>query len=83
MTEKRDGEEEARRILDRVRRDSETFGSSSMARAGEGSADRDKPAGPLGQEEDRVEVLGRRIGRTLGAVAAIVLFAYLLKTYVL
>lgn len=74
-------EAEARRILERVDRESETIGSSGFAR----TADRvtahfradDAPDG------DRIEQLGRRIGRGLGLIAFVGLAVYLFLTYVI
>jgi uncharacterized membrane protein len=57
---------EARRVLDRAARESETLAGSSFARA----------AGQAGGE-DRIERIGRLIGRTLGAIAAIALIVWL------
>lgn len=75
MRDGRDHEEgpaEARRILQRVARESETIGSSNLARA----------AGRPGrEEEDPIERLGRRIGRILGILAAAALVVYLLANY--
>lgn len=75
--------EEARRILERVERESETVGTSSMARTTQKF--RDNLAGIDGNEEDNdpIEVLGKRIGRSLGWIAVIFLIIYLLNTYIL
>lgn len=74
--------EEARRILERVERESESVGTSSMARTTRKF--RDNLAGIDGNEEDNdpIEVLGKRIGRSLGWIAVIFLIIYLLNTYV-
>ncbi len=75
--------EEARRILDRVERDSETVGTSSMVRTtrqfGKNISGRDGNA----DDNDPIEVLGKRIGRTLGWIAMVILVIYLLNAYVL
>jgi hypothetical protein len=70
--DKKDGPAEARRILQRVARESETIGSSNLARAA---------SRPVREEEDLIERLGRRIGRTLGFLAAAALVVYLLANY--
>jgi hypothetical protein len=80
---------EARNALERVRRDSETLGGSSMARAASDKT-RDKAKGwadhfagkdAQGQGEgggtDAAELWGRRIGRSLSLIGVIVL-TYLL-----
>jgi hypothetical protein len=76
---------EAKAALERARRDSETLGGSTMARAAgdkaKGWADhftaRDAEGqGPQG-ETDAIELWGRRIGRTLSLIGVIVL-TYLL-----
>ncbi len=58
---------EARKALDGVKRDSESFLGSSMARAADHFSGKDAPEG------DRIEVLGRRIGRSLSLIGVIVL----------
>ncbi len=73
-------EEESHRILERVSQESETVGTSSMSRV----AERVKAHARAddADQNDWAEVWGTRIGRTLGAVFAIFLLAYLLQTYV-
>jgi len=56
---------EAKAALDRVKRDSESVLSSSMARAAEHFSAKDAPEG------DRIELWGTRIGRGLSLVAFI------------
>ena len=58
---------ESRRILERVGVDSESLGASSLARAGRhfGGAD--------GDQDDRIEVWGKRFGRVASLVALVVL----------
>lgn len=58
---------ESARILERVRREQENVLTSSMARAG------DHFAGKDADPDDKIEVWGRRIGRSLSLVAVIVL----------
>lgn len=68
-------EQESRRILDRVARESGPLGGSETARAAREALDhlagRDAPA------DDPVEVWGRRIGRILGVIVAIYLLGQL------
>lgn len=75
--------EESRRILERIERESETVATSSMARTSElvrkGLSGRDG----TGDDLDPIEVLGKRIGRTLGWIAMIALVIYLFITYAL
>lgn len=74
--------EESKRILERIERESETVAASSMARASD--LLRKGLSGKDGNSEDAdpVEVLGKRIGRTLGWIAMIALVVYLLVNYV-
>lgn len=60
-------EAEAKAALDRVRRDQEGLLGSSMARAADHFAGKDAPEG------DRIELWGRRIGRSLSLVLFVVL----------
>lgn len=73
-------ERDAKRALERVKRDAETLGGSGIARAGERLgrhfAGRDAPVEAEGAA-DWAEVWGRRIGRALSLVGVVVL-AYLL-----
>ena len=72
-----DRSREARDALERVVRDTETLGSSSLARAGKrvgahfAGADAPRP-GPEGAA-DPAEIWGRRVGRALSVVLGIVL----------
>lgn len=74
-------QEEAKRILERVKQDSETAGTSSMQRVADqmrehiGAADAD--------QSDWAELWGTRIGRGLGLVFFVFLVIYLTKTYIL
>lgn len=77
----KDDDQEARDALERVRRDSETLGSSSLARMGRRLGDhfggRDAlGAGPDGGT-DPIELWGRRIGRSLSVVGVLVLALWL------
>ena len=58
-------------ILRRVVRDSETAGTSSLARAA--NQLNDHFAGTDAPENDLIEIWGRRIGRTLSLVAVVFL----------
>jgi hypothetical protein len=73
-------EREARETLDRVARESETIGSSSLGRLGRRAGDHFAAKDALGEAEggtDPIELWGRRIGRALSLIGVIVL-AYLL-----
>jgi len=79
MTE---NEREAREALERVERDSQTLGSSAMARVGHRLQDhfagRDAIGATEGGGTDPVELWGRRIGRALSLLGVIVLSLWLL-----
>lgn len=64
-------EDESRRILERVERDSSDFFLGGTKRA------RDHFAASDAKDEDWTELWGRRIGRTLGLGFAIVLIVWL------
>lgn len=74
-------EEESRRALERVRRETETVGGSAMARATQRLSDHFSGKDAIGQAEDggtdQVEVWGRRIGRTLSLLGVIGLTIWL------
>ncbi|MBO6640118.1 MAG: hypothetical protein JJ920_19645 [Roseitalea sp.] len=74
-------EDEARKVIERVERDSEIVGRSSFVRAA-GKA-RDHLTAAEADADDPVEVWGRRVGRILSVIAFIVLalwlFAYLTR----
>jgi len=74
-----DEETESKRILERVEQESETVGTSSVKRVAE------RVKGHLSAEDtdenEWVELWGKRIGRTLGAIFVIFLIIYLLRTY--
>lgn len=60
-------EAEAKAALERVKRDSETLLGSSMGRAAQHFSGADAPEG------DRIELWGRRIGRSLSLIGVVVL----------
>lgn len=71
----------SRQILDRVERESETIGTSGLARTADKTA-RDLSSG-YQAEDDPIELWGKRIGRGLGAVVVVYLIYHLATTYVL
>jgi hypothetical protein len=70
---------EAREALDRVRQDSETVGSSSMARLGRRLGDHLGGQDAIGEDgsTDPIELWGRRIGRSLSILAFVALSLWL------
>lgn len=76
-----DRERESRAALERVQRDSETLGASSIARvarrAGDHFSGRDAIEEEAAGAPDPVEIWGRRIGRALSVVLAIALVWWL------
>jgi hypothetical protein len=80
VQDRREGE--ARDALARVARDSETVGTSSLARTGRRLTDhfggRDALGAAEGGSTDPIELWGRRIGRALSVVAFIGLSLWLL-----
>ena len=68
---------EARRILERVNTDTESFGTSSLARSALRA--RDHFAGADADQDDPVEVWGRRIGRIAALVMVVVLLWWLVN----
>jgi hypothetical protein len=76
-------EDEAREALERVARDSETIGASSLARTSRRLsahfAGRDAVGAADGGGTDPMELWGRRIGRALSVVAFVVLSLWLLS----
>ena len=70
-----DRQQDAKTALERVARDSETVGASSLARAGRRVGDhfagRDAMGAAEGGGTDPIEVWGRRIGRGLSLVAVV------------
>lgn len=70
-----DRDREARSALDRAARDSETLGGSTLARTTKPGGDDGSGVGPGFEdgEHDPVEIWGRRVGRVISVVLAIVL----------
>ena len=72
-------EREAREALERVARESETIGGSSLGRIGRRIGDHFSARDAVGETEgaaDPVELWGRRVGRALSLIGVVVL-AYL------
>ncbi len=82
--EDEDRQREAREALERVARDSETLGTSSMARIGQRVGGHFRGDDAIGAAEgggtDPAELWGRRIGRALSAIGVIVLTYWLGQT---
>ena len=77
---KSDPEREAKAALERVARESETIGGSSLARAGQRVGSHFGARDAVGQAEggsDPVELWGRRIGRALSLIGVVVLAYFL------
>ena len=72
-------EKESRRILDRVNIDSETVGSSSLARSAEKT--RDHFLGKDADPDDPIEIWGKRIGRVLSIAIVLYLLTYLYNMF--
>ena len=74
-------QKESRDALERVRRDSETIGSSALARSARRVADhfagRDAVGDAEGGGTDPAELWGRRIGRALSLLGVILLTYWL------
>jgi hypothetical protein len=79
MTNDRD--QEARDALRRIQRETETVGTSSLARMGRRVGDHLSGKDAVGAEEgggtDPIELWGRRIGRSLSVIGVIVLAFWL------
>lgn len=73
--------DKAKRDLDRVSAESDTLGTSAMARMAKKTSDRFSAADV--DQDDKIEVWGTRIGRGAGLIFAIFLAIYLFYTYVL
>jgi hypothetical protein len=72
----REREKQSREALERVARESETIGTSSLARVGRRLGDHFAGAdavGDAGGGTDPVEIWGRRIGRALSLIGVVVL----------
>ena len=76
-----DRERESRAALERLERESETLGSSSLARMGRRLGDHFGGADAVGEGEgggtDPMELWGRRIGRALSLLGVIALGLWL------
>ncbi len=79
MSDSRD--RESRETLERVRRDTETLGASSLARVGQRAADHFSGRDAIGTAEgggtDPIELWGRRIGRAISVLVAVALVWWL------
>ena len=76
-----DREREAREALERVQRDTETLGSSALARMGRRAGDHFGARDAVGEADggtDPVELWGRRIGRGLSLIGVVILGIWLL-----
>ncbi|MGE0230764.1 MAG: hypothetical protein AB7O39_07055 [Flavobacteriaceae bacterium] len=73
-------EEEARASLGRLAAETETIGTSQLARRGDRA--RDHFIAPDSEDEDATEIWGKRIARGLALVALIALVIHLFRTYV-
>ncbi|HYI88466.1 MAG TPA: hypothetical protein VEY05_01030 [Beijerinckiaceae bacterium] len=74
--DEREREKQSREALERVARESETIGTSSLARVGRRLGDHFAGAdavGDAGGGTDPVEIWGRRIGRALSLIGVVVL----------
>ncbi len=73
---------EAREALERVQRDTDTLGSSALARMGQRAGDhfggRDAVGSAEGGGTDPIELWGRRIGRMLSLIGVVILGLWLL-----
>lgn len=74
-----EAERESRRILERVDRESETVGTSSLARTV--LKTRKHFMGDDKDVDDPIEVWGTRIGRGLSLLGVTILVIYLYNTY--
>jgi hypothetical protein len=76
-----DSKRESREALERVKRDSETLGSSSLTRMSRRMTDhlsgRDAIGAADNGDTDPIELWGRRIGRSLSIVGFVVLVYWL------
>ncbi len=79
--ETRKQETESDRILKRVEQESEVLGSSSFSRVAN-KVTNHMEASDVDQQ-DKIEVIGARIGRLLSVIFFVFLVFYLLVTYVL
>jgi len=72
---------EARRILNRVEREAEQVGTSSMARTA--NKVRDHFLGEEKHQDDKIEIMGKRIGRGLAILVFVILAFTLVSNYIL
>lgn len=72
----RQREKESERVLDKVAAESEVFGTSSFVRTANKA--KDHLSGSDGDQSDKVEVWGKRVGR---ALSVIVFFALVIWLY--
>jgi hypothetical protein len=75
MAERQDSENESRRILERVARETDPSGTSFVARTAKGM--RDHVAAADADRTDPIEVWGTRIGRILGLLLALGMMVWL------
>jgi hypothetical protein len=75
MAERQDSDDESRRIIDRVARETDPGGTSFIARTAKGA--RDHVTAADADQSDPIEYWGTRIGRALGFVIAIGLLIWL------
>jgi hypothetical protein len=75
-----DREREAREALERVQRDTETLGSSALARMGRRAGDHFAAKDAMDPDggADPIELWGRRIGRILSLIGVVILGLWLL-----
>lgn len=75
-------EREAREALERIKRDTDSVGSSALARMSRQAQDhftaRDAVGAGEGGETDPIELWGRRIGRSLSLIGVMLLGLWLL-----
>lgn len=83
LTPSEKSQAEATRIIDRVNRESETVAKSSMVRATEHFKKNISGLDGTSDDDDPHIVMGKRIGRSLGWIAVIILIVHLIRTYVL
>jgi hypothetical protein len=76
-----DNKRESQRILERVARDSESIGTSSLARTA--SRVSTHFMGKENRNDDAVEIWGKRIGRLLALIVFVILLVHVLNTYIL
>ncbi|MGB7432528.1 MAG: hypothetical protein WA921_08690 [Ahrensia sp.] len=68
---------ESQRVLERVSRESETIATSSLARVAKQATDH--ISGADADQDDKAELWGKRVGRSMGIVAAVVLLVMLIN----